>query len=109
MLLALVGCGASRPAVAGPEPPAPARPDKVRPGGERVADPLPEQREGLPGRCVVACRHLAAVTRADEPPEEVLVWRSACVERCSAHASSGQLDCYERVVRPADVNACATD
>ncbi len=108
-LLLGAGCGASSAVRTGPaEPPGDRRPGAVR-AGTHSADPLPERLEGRPGRCVVACGHLAALTRTDEPGGEVAAWRAACVERCTAHASDGQLDCYERVVRPADIDACAVD
>ncbi|MGM0574688.1 MAG: hypothetical protein ACQEXJ_03005 [Myxococcota bacterium] len=87
------------------EPPRPAaEPTRCPPAEpEEVATPRPNP---LAGRCAAVCRHVATLTSPNEPAETLGPWLARCEEACLEYASEGQLDCYERVRRPAELEAC---
>lgn len=77
----------------------------------RVEEPVGKAQpltEGPPvdlgPRCVKVCLHIAQL--AGDAPES---WLVACRERCAAHASVGQLTCYEQAVRAEELSACMVD
>lgn len=90
-----------QPVVAIP-PPAPA-PSEVDAAPQRPAAP-----DDLPARCREVCERLAKVAGEGASEAETLAaWTDRCRERCEGYASIGQLDCYDRVARPGDIDACA--
>ncbi len=89
-----------------PPPRTPRRsPPAVTPPPE-APDPGPDG--ALAERCGQTCRHILSVTggEAAEAPPEDAAWLQACEQQCAQHASLGQVECYERVTRPEELEAC---
>ena len=59
--------------------------------------------------CADACDHVLSVTSPEEPEERAVGWLGRCVAACLEHGSEGQLACYARVRKAADVHACMVD
>lgn len=76
---------------------------------ERPPEPGAAVTYDLAERCGATCRHILAITSAGEgaPAEGTeTVWLEACALECTRYASVGQVECYERVTRPGELEAC---
>lgn len=94
------GAAEGEPEVRTDEPEVTPEPSRTR---EPPPPPPPDPREA---RCPEVCQHIREVTAPDAPLARAERWFERCVAACEEHASQGQLDCYERVNRPADLEAC---
>ncbi len=72
--------------------------------------PEPGPADALAERCGQTCRHILSVTAGEVGTEAAALgdepWLETCVEQCARHASLGQVECYERVTRPEELEAC---